>query len=315
MVILNVQSYEVLSQPWGGLGDNLLYTNLPRLYSEQQRNVHLSIINFSRNKDIEDLCWLNNKYLHKSKKLIPTIGYKVALRNNFKVENETFNAIQNANYIHNFEAGDGFPEIFIDKHKYQTSSKHSLVLDLGGTSLFSKKAGNAVYNSTSFNNVISEFSSPKTIEITYPNLYSKNLFNKKHIEKKINNLSQLINLLINTNVFVCLNSGSHVLSASLNHLTGYPKKIISFNSVSDPNKIIINGKIVNKNGRYYFDNVYYQKIEVENNKNIKTINEKNINKMDKYIYIHKLIIQPKKTLKETFLKKFFIFLKKLKKLN
>ena len=310
-----MQPYEVLSQPWGGLGDSLLYTNLPRLYSEQQIDVYLSKVNYSRNQDIEDLCWLSNKYLRKSKKLIPTIGYKVALLNNFKVENEDFNAIQNANHIHNFEAGDGFPEIFIDKNKYQTSSKHSLVLDLGGNSLFSKEAGGAVYNFTSFNNVISEFSNSKTLELTYPNLYSNQLFNSIHTEKKINNIPQLIDLLTNTDVFVCLNSGSHVLAASLNNLTGYPKKIISFNSVSDPNKIIRNGNILNKNGRYYFDNVYYQKIDVENNLNVKTFNQHPLNRMKKYIYIHKLILQPQKTLKETFLRRFFILIKKIKNLS
>ena len=53
----------VISQPWGGLGDNLQYSTLPKLYSELGCDVYISRTNAYRNPEIYDLVWKLNPYV------------------------------------------------------------------------------------------------------------------------------------------------------------------------------------------------------------------------------------------------------------
>ena len=85
----------------------------------------------------------------------------------------------------------------------------------------------------------------------------------KNSNFEIKSIYQLIDVLKQTNIFVCFNSGSHVLASAVKELTGLPNKIISFNSVDD-GLSIKNGKIEEKFGSYYFDNVEHIKIKTEN---------------------------------------------------
>ena len=54
-----------------------------------------------------------------------------------------------------------------------------------------------------------------------------------------------------------------MLASAVKELTGLPNKIISFNSVDDENLSIKNGKIEEKFGSYYFDNVEYIKLQLK----------------------------------------------------
>ena len=42
------------AQPWGGLGDNLQFTTLPRLFHERGIDFYLSVQNTYRNPEIYD---------------------------------------------------------------------------------------------------------------------------------------------------------------------------------------------------------------------------------------------------------------------
>ena len=52
-----------LAQPWGGLGDNFGFSNLPRLYKEQNIDFSLSFLKYTRSKEIRNLVWKNNPYV------------------------------------------------------------------------------------------------------------------------------------------------------------------------------------------------------------------------------------------------------------
>ena len=52
----------VFSQPWGGLGDNIQYSNLPLLYS-YWKNFYISRFNFVRSKEVEELVGLRMSML------------------------------------------------------------------------------------------------------------------------------------------------------------------------------------------------------------------------------------------------------------
>lgn len=53
----------VISQIWGGLGDNLQFSTLPELFSKKGFDVYISINNIVRNQEIFDLVWGLNPYV------------------------------------------------------------------------------------------------------------------------------------------------------------------------------------------------------------------------------------------------------------
>jgi len=53
----------IISQPWGGLGDNLQFSTLPKLYAELGCDVYISKMNTYRNPEIYDLVWKLNPYI------------------------------------------------------------------------------------------------------------------------------------------------------------------------------------------------------------------------------------------------------------
>ncbi len=286
----------VFSQPWGGLGDNIQYSNLPRLYNSIGKNFYISRFNFVRSKEVEELCWSSNEYVKSGKKIIPTIGYKVGIENNFKLLDEKFSTIQNVNKLHGFDPGDGYPELQIKKTDFVTAKKYDVVIDINGFSLFNHTT--ISYDKNSFREVISKYSSKNTFELSYPNLYKEKLFRNEHKKLEVKNLYHLIEILLQTDKFVCVNSGAHTLAATLKNISGSPKEIISFNSVSDPDIEIVNGSINEKAGGFYFDNVFYEYIDVvnnptpDNNLNHKRDTRGVADQMQKSIFIHQFIFNP-----------------------
>lgn len=286
----------VFSQPWGGLGDNLACTNLPRLFSELGINFYISYMNYSRNKDIYNLCWRNNKNVKRFKKIIPNIGFKTFEESGYKVFKETYNSVQNTNVAHGFEPGFGYPEIHLDKGYKNTDAKNfNHVVDIQAYSVFNDS--DYEYNKTSFHEKINYYTQKSSYSLSYPNLYKS----QDNIENKleIKDLNDLVSILLKTNTFVCLNSGSHVLASTLKNMTGYPKKIISFNNLKDFDVEIKKNKILNKKGSYYFDNVDYDKIIIdeksaqktnyEESQNITQAMRRSINQHRKIFYYQKKI--------------------------
>jgi len=64
----------VIGQPWGGLGDNLQFSTLPQVYSEQGYDVYISNENAVRNQEIHDLIWGMNPYVKGILNSPPTAG-------------------------------------------------------------------------------------------------------------------------------------------------------------------------------------------------------------------------------------------------
>ena len=216
-------------------------------------------MNYTRNKEIHDLCWANNKYVKKRKKVIPNIGFKTLENSGYKIFDEKFNSIQNTNVAHGFKPGNGFPKIELRENiDMNNNAKFNHVVDTQAFSIFNNP--DFSYDKNSFSEKIKYYSSNSSYRIIYPNLYPSNENSGKILEVK--NLSMLISILLSTNTFVCLNSGSHVLASALKNITGFPKNIISFNTITDFDVEIINEKILSKKGQFYFDNVSYEKIEI-----------------------------------------------------
>ena len=71
----------ILAQPWGGLGDNLQYSNLPKLFNDIGKKFYVSHANHVRNKNIYKFCWQSNPYSNGKIFKKPNIGWKVWIDN------------------------------------------------------------------------------------------------------------------------------------------------------------------------------------------------------------------------------------------
>ena len=69
---MNKKNKVIFGQPWGGLGDNLAYSNLPQLYSQAGKEFYISRFNYVRNKEIYDLVWKRNPFVNKKVFYLPT---------------------------------------------------------------------------------------------------------------------------------------------------------------------------------------------------------------------------------------------------
>ena len=267
----------VLSQPWGGLGDNLGFSNLPRLYSEQNVKFHISFLNHSRTKEISNIVWKTNPYVENFKLLLPNIGYEKVHESGYIPLSDEFNVIQNINKLHGFDPGNGYPEIYLNKiDKQFTNEKNSLVVDLNAFSLFNQD----IYQLNFINDIISEYSKKDAEFLVFPELYQKNILPENIRILSIESIEMLISVLINTDTFVCLNSGSHSLAAALKNKYSFPKKIICY--YPKKNK---------KNGDYLYDNVDYEDIVSIKSTAYSDKDKLNINKkIKKSIQMHKRVL-------------------------
>ena len=239
----------VLGQPWGGVGDNLQYSNLPRLYKARGDKFSVSVFNHERNKNIYDFCWKNNpdsfgKVLKK-----PNIGWNIWINNLEKYKDrKDINIIQKNNLIHGFTEGDGFPTIHLNKEYGNSKNKFEYVSDFNSITLVPSEDG--------WKNIFKEIGTTNFKNLTFPNVKDLTSSPKKFEENEnliCSSFDDLIDILSKTNYFICLNSGSHTLAASLKKYIGKPDNIICYipgaRNVDHPE------------GRYMFDNVQYKKIE------------------------------------------------------
>ena len=243
-----------LAQPWGGLGDQLAYSNLPRLYYEEGYEFNLSFLNYSRNNEITDIVWKNNKFVKNTNVLkIPNAGYMMF--NKKTIDSTNLNSIQTINVLHGFHPGDGFPEIYLRNFKKTNRLIYKNICDLNSITI--SKHLERMYDPKSIEELMNYLSVSKFQFLTFPNIYKERYNQLKIIE--INNLQKLINILLKTENFHCLNSGSHSLAAALKKQFGIPKNIICYNPdyLNTPNQ------------GYWYSNVEYKPLATVENVNKK----------------------------------------------
>tara|TARA_B100001093_G_C26859867_1_gene1029469 strand:+ start:2674 stop:3480 length:807 start_codon:yes stop_codon:yes gene_type:complete len=239
----------VLAQPWGGLGDNLQYSNLPKLYNNQNYDFKISYFNFERNKNIYNFCWKLNPYSSGKTIMKPNIGWNKWI-DNYKavLKNRELNAIQVINVCHGFEAGDGYPSIYLDNNYNLRPIDFKFVADFNAISSIPSENG--------WNYIFDQIKNYKYTSLQFPTVKDlKN--NSDFFESKeninVNSIFDTIDILSRTDTFICLYSGSQTLAAALRKKIGRPNKIISF--IPNPEQI------EKYDGRFMFDNVDYETID------------------------------------------------------
>lgn len=241
----------VLSQPWGGLGDNLQFTTLPRLYSQRGIEFYLSNTNRYMNEDIYDVVWKYNPYVKGISDDPPNIGAGAP-----NLPSGVCDNVISASEIRHGFSGDGrYPEIYYKPNKLN-ELYNTTIVDFSAIStlkyglynmdsLFKQIENNLnfsecvmVYfkkNLREVRNILLEFSSgltPKTIEIE--------------------SLAHYADVLYSSKSYYSLHSGGHCLAAGIKNKYGNSIEINCF----------LPGTVKNRREKscYVFDNVNYIEI-------------------------------------------------------
>ena len=83
-----------------------------------------------------------------------------------------------------------------------------------------------IYDNNKIKNLKYKLNNEGVVFLEFPKLYKNDESFKNTINSK--NINDLVKVLLSTETFYCLNSGSHCLAAILKNKFGYPKNIISY---------------------------------------------------------------------------------------
>jgi hypothetical protein len=247
----------IISQPWGGLGDNLAYSTLPELFSKQGYDVYISVNNIVRNPEIHHLVWSKNPYIKGIINEVPNAG---------ECKNKYWPTVdKNEFFIHRIELSHGldksnfYPKIYINPN-YLTEYNNDIVIDLTGTS--------SVYNFEKYKEFIDYFV-PKIISddkkkikiVTFKNWrpssdifkqvydYLKNLItNIEYLE--IESLIQYCDVLNSCDKLIIVNSGVNSLVAAIKQDNTKPD-VLCYNPWTHFSPQEIKGYYNYKNIEYY----------------------------------------------------------------
>ncbi|MDC3227031.1 hypothetical protein OBA39_02900 [Acidimicrobiaceae bacterium] len=244
------QEKVVLGQPWGGLGDNLQYSNLPELYYKKGIKFYVSIFNQTRNKNIDQFCWRDNNFSYGKILKKPNIGWKIWIDNLESYKNrKDLNIIQKNNLNHGFEEGNGFPSINIDKKLKHNTIQYNYLADFNAITMVPASSGWNQIQQYIGNTNLSILSFPKVKNLTDAPSFLKSDNDKVLMDS----FEDMLEILSKTDTFICLNSGSHSLAAALKNIIGRPNNIICFYAGAKD--------IKNPDGRFMFHNVEYKIVD------------------------------------------------------
>jgi dTDP-4-dehydrorhamnose reductase len=245
----------IVSQQWGGLGDNLAFSTLPELYSRFGYDVYLSSDNKTHNKEIHDLVWGHNPYI---KGICDDLDGVV-------VGGETYflwpSYEHNLYWIERIEKGHGFsgqfnyyPKIYYQPTKHEKYEKY-IIIDITGVSQTSEQKYKQLQQN--IRKYIHETNQCQTNIhcICFPYLQKEE--NKQYFPEyqviHISTIYEYCDLLYSCNCLLTHNSGSHNLASAIRQNNPTPE-IICWNEWS-------NKPEYERKGYFCFPNVRYITME------------------------------------------------------
>ena len=235
----------ILSQPWGGLGDNLQYSTLPRLYTEKNIEFYISTHNTYRNDEIFNFVWKNNPYV---KGILDLPGNVGACTADLPL-GTTDNIISYSEIKHGFEGQNRYPEIYYVPN-FIPELKNKIIVDLTAISIMKQGVG-SLYNIDILNNYINQIPDDALL-VRFNKINIETLPNKFNSFIEINSLEDYADIISSCKEYYCLYSGGNILSAGLKHRFNLNLKINCF----------LHGHLSDHRNRgfYVFDNVNYIEI-------------------------------------------------------
>lgn len=227
----------IISQPWGGLGDNLQFSTLPKLYSEMGHDVYISSRNTYRNLEIYDLVWKLNPYVKGVIDEEPNAGeckgYQIGEDTQF---------IKNIERMHGFYNSPNKYPIIYYKPKLIESMTATVIYDM--TSISSAYSDDFILER--FTAVFAQYPVCTVKKIVFKNIHNRTTpdFNTESIE--INSIFDYCDLIYSCKAFICLYSGCSVLASAIKQESQTPAIHCFHHSM------------LHTKGLYIFDNITYQ---------------------------------------------------------
>jgi len=208
----------IIEQPWGGLGDNLQYSTLPKLYSELGHNVYISSKNTYRNPDIYKLVWELNPYI-KGLSDLPANAGAITYFNN-KLINVTNNSIKNMELSHNLNnVTEEYPEIYYTP-KYIIELENSILFD---TTCITQQ--NYISNdkiAKSINDIIDMYPQFNTKQIYFTKFTNNDISTKCTDKYIINNLFDYCDAIFSCKVFISPFTGANNIASAIKKNKKFP---------------------------------------------------------------------------------------------
>lgn len=221
----------VISQPFGGLGDNLQYTTLPELFSKKGYDVYVSSDNKYRSDELYGLIWKLNPYVKGVSKLPTNAG---------EIVNKYTNYSPAVSYIKNIELAHGLDEgyrkypVIYYKPKHVKGISKYLLYD---PTYVSERGEPNLHNS--FASIFSKYPQLTPHMIQFKKKYSKNSEFEKIKKTTVNGLETAVyeiddiyhfcDVLYSCKVFTCGFSGGSVLASAIKQDRATPE-VYSFHS-------------------------------------------------------------------------------------
>jgi len=240
MIYYKMSKDIIIYQPWGGLGDNLAFSTLPKLYTEAGYDVYISKTNVYRNPEIYDLVWKLNPYIKGESELPPNAGSS----RGFQIFCED-NCMKNMELTHGLSTGTAkYPEIYY-KPNILPELENCLIYDI--TSISHNYSDDFI--KSTYTSVFNKYPELKRKLIRFKNIKNRDtpVFLDDVIE--INNIYEYADIMASCKVCVTLLSGVAVLASAIKQDNEFPK-IITFHHTPMSTK----GELMYmfKNTEFYF---------------------------------------------------------------
>ena len=236
----------IFGQPWGGLGDNLQFTTLPKLFSERGYEFYVSKHNAYRNSEIYKFCWENNPYVKGIVDDAPNIG---ACAPDIP-RGTSDNVVSAAEIRHGFSGKGRYPEIYYSP-TFLEEFKDKVIVDLSAHTLLYKGI-NEIYNGESLLNKIKENVPDDALCVTFSNLDTLSIYEEfpfKDNRLVVQNIFQYADIIHSVRKYFCLYSGGNSMSSGIKY---------KFNSNVDLQCFLPGTVQEHKDKAFFvFDNVHY----------------------------------------------------------
>lgn len=227
----------IISQPWGGLGDNLQFSTLPKCYSELGFNVYISKNNVCRNPEINDLVWKLNPYVKGESDLPPNAG---SCKGYTAFTSD--NCIKNMELSHGLDNGNNKYAVIYYQPKVKPELENTLIYDI--TSISSTYSDEFI--KSTFTSVFNKYPELRRKIIRFKGIENRltPLFFDDIIQ--ITNIYEYCDIIASCKVYVSLLSGGSSLASAIKQDKEFPI-IYTFHHTNTYNKAHM----------FSFSNIYF----------------------------------------------------------
>lgn len=202
------------AQPWGGLGDNLQFTTLPRLFAERGDEFYISSHNSYRNDEIYKFCWENNPYVKGTENSPPNVG---SCAPDLPLKT-TDNIVSSAEMRHGFDGSGRYPEIYYEA-KTLEQYKDKTIVDLTAHTLL-KNGVNQFYDADKLFSLVESSVPDDALFVTFKNINQLSLsgdFKFENNQLEIESIFQYADIIHSCKRYFCLYSGGNSMAAAVKY--------------------------------------------------------------------------------------------------